>query len=77
MASMALDNEGLKTNVEKHPEGVINLPATNNNTTNNFNDNNNNNNIKSKSDIDIQANNSIVKYYCVLSVREAMIRSLH
>ena len=60
MASMALDNEALKTNVEKHSEGVINLPATNNTTTNNFNynDNNNNNNIKSKSDIDIQANNS-------------------
>ena len=60
MASMALDNEGSKTNVEKHSEGVINLPATNNTTTNNFNynDNNNNNNIKSKSDIDIQANNS-------------------
>ena len=46
MASMALDNEGLKTNVEKHSEGVINLPATNNNTTNNFNNNDNNNNNK-------------------------------
>ena len=34
MASMALDNEGSKTNVEKHSEGVINLPATNNTTTN-------------------------------------------